>query len=154
MSPLPRRRHDRHRNALSLGRVHHLRCLQRETVQQRNPRNPLQRQEYPRRTRSHCRGGAEFLSSHTGCQAHFADFVRCGPRLYKAWTIGAHAVRRRSAKSQAGPRARAPWNRQHHVYTRRAGDGRIVAHGTPEQICSVKKSYTGSYLRDLLPGAN
>ncbi|MGH7490096.1 MAG: excinuclease ABC subunit UvrA, partial [bacterium] len=29
--------------------------------------------------------------------------------------------------------------------------GRIVAEGTPEQIAAVKQSYTGFYLREILP---
>ena len=32
--------------------------------------------------------------------------------------------------------------------------GRIVAHGTPEQVARVKKSYTGQILAKLLPGAS
>jgi excinuclease ABC subunit A len=32
--------------------------------------------------------------------------------------------------------------------------GRVVATGTPEQVAGVKESYTGQFLRDLLPAAN
>jgi excinuclease ABC subunit A len=32
--------------------------------------------------------------------------------------------------------------------------GRVVATGTPEQVAAVKESYTGQFLRDLLPAAN
>jgi len=34
-----------------------------------------------------------------------------------------------------------------------SGGGTIVAEGPPEQIAAVKKSYTGHYLRPLLPTA-
>jgi len=32
--------------------------------------------------------------------------------------------------------------------------GELVAEGTPEQIAQVSGSYTGKFLRDLLPRAN
>jgi len=32
------------------------------------------------------------------------------------------------------------------------GGGRIVAEGTPEEVAAVSESYTGKFLRDLLPG--
>ena len=31
-----------------------------------------------------------------------------------------------------------------------AGGGEIIATGTPEDICKVKKSYTGQYLKPIL----
>ena len=31
-----------------------------------------------------------------------------------------------------------------------SGGGEIVAQGTPEEVCRVKKSYTGKYLKPLL----
>ena len=31
------------------------------------------------------------------------------------------------------------------------GGGRVIATGTPEQIAAVPESYTGHYLRDVLP---
>src|SRR5205085_9614931 len=34
-----------------------------------------------------------------------------------------------------------------------AGGGRVIAEGTPEQICEVKASYTGEYLKPKLNGS-
>jgi excinuclease ABC subunit A len=31
--------------------------------------------------------------------------------------------------------------------------GRVVATGTPEEVAGVKESYTGQFLKDLLPRA-
>jgi excinuclease ABC subunit A len=33
------------------------------------------------------------------------------------------------------------------------GGGRLVAEGTPEQVAAASGSYTGKFLREVLPGA-
>ena len=70
--------HDPHRDALSPGRLRHLRRLQGPPLQPGNPGGPLQGQEYPRGSRDDGGGGAGLLPAHSLHRPKLATLVDVG----------------------------------------------------------------------------
>ena len=97
---LPGRRRHQDRDALSAGRLRHLRRLQGQALQPRNAGSAVQGQIHRRRARHDGRGGAGILQGGAAGarRAHAAAPRR--PRLHPCRPAGDHALRRRSAARQ------------------------------------------------------
>ena len=107
---LPGRRRHQDRDALSAGRLRHLRRLQGQALQPRNAGSPVQGQIHRRRARHDGRGGARFLQGGAARARAAGAAAPRRPRLHPCRPAGDHAVRRRSAARQArqGAVASAP----------------------------------------------
>ncbi len=94
---LPGRRRDQDRDALSAGRLRHLRRLQGQALQPRDARGAVQGQIDRRRARHDRRGGAGILQGGAAGARHSRAVAPRRPRLHPCRPAGDHAVRRRGA---------------------------------------------------------
>ena len=98
---LPRRRPDQDRDALPAGRLRAVRAVQRQALQPRDARRPVQGQDDRRRARDAGRGGGRLLPAHPEDPPAAAGAARRGARLHPARSAGDDAVGRRGAARQA-----------------------------------------------------
>ena len=120
---LPGRWRAPHRNALPPRRIRHLRHLRRQPIQQRNPRNPIQRQFNCRRTKPHSKSCPHLLPQHPGGTATTQITRRCGPGLSPPRSTGHIAFRRRGTARQTRNRTGANRHGQNALPPRRTHHG-------------------------------
>ena len=107
---LPGRRRDQDRDALPARRLRHLRRLQGQALQPRDPGGHLQGQVDRRRARHDGRGGGRLLQGGAARARHADDLAPGRPRLRPCRPAGHHALGRRGPARQArqGAVASAP----------------------------------------------
>jgi energy-coupling factor transporter ATP-binding protein EcfA2 len=107
---LPGRRRDQDRDALPARRLRHLRRLQGQALQPRDPGSEVQGQVDRRRARHDRRGGADFFKAVPPDPRQDGDAQARRPRLRQGRPAGHHAVGRRGPARQAvqGAVASAP----------------------------------------------
>ncbi len=109
-----------HRDELPAGRVRQLRDVQRQTLQPRDPRNPLQGQEHSRRARHDRQRGRGVLRVVPPHLPEAEDRAGGGPWLPDPRAAVHHPQRRRGTTHQAGHRTGPPRDGQHALHPRRA----------------------------------
>ena len=113
---LPGRRRHQDRDALFAGRVRHLRCLQGQALQPRDPGGEVQGQVGGRRARHDGGGGRRVLQGGAVDPRQDGDAGARRPRLHPHRPAGHHPVGRRGAAHQARQGAVAPGDRADFVH--------------------------------------
>ena len=117
---LPGRRRHQDRDALPAGRLRHLRRLQGQALQPRNPRRAVQGQVDRRRARHDGRGGARLLQGGAAGARAAGAAAPGRPRLHPCRPAGDDAVRRRGPARQARQGTLQARHRPHALHPRRA----------------------------------
>jgi len=116
---VPGRRHHPHRDALSAGRLRHLRAVQRQTVQPRNAGRSLQGENDHRRAGDDSGGSARFLPPRPVDKKQATDHLRRRAGLHKTGTARHDAFRRGGAESKTFARTVQAGHRQYGLHPRR-----------------------------------
>ena len=118
------RRGQKDRDAFSARRVHHLRGVQGEAVQPRDPRGPLQGEEHLRGAGHDRRGGTRISSTTSRPSGTKLETLnQRGAGVHQARAAGHDPLRRRGPAGQALARAVEAGHGQDPLHPRRAHDG-------------------------------